>query len=232
MDAQRALMFQSLEAFLIDAVGADIVERAGKILEFGCGKTGYIDHYVRGAVSGFGVDLHDLEAHWAARGICYLQSDGATIPVTDRFFDLIVSHSVVEHIDDLPASLAEMNRVLATGGIAYITVSPLYFSPRGAHVRDLPDWEHLRPGSDHFMMTRPIDRDGASLNKLVVAEFLRMIGRLPWDIVRLERKLVDVAIPAWLAAAGHDPLDLLTREFRLVARKQAFAPRLADHPIG
>lgn len=214
---RHQIIFRSLESFLIRSIGEKEYAGLKTTLEFGCGKTGFAADYLRPGRISFGVDLHDYIEHWKKLGVNYRISDGVTIPVNDSSIDLVVSHSVVEHVENLPNSLCEINRVLKPGGICYITVSPLYFSPQGSHVRSLPDWEHLREGSKYYMMQQPIDREGAYLNKLTMSELLGMIGALPWNIVRMDRFTVDTEIPDWLS--GFPELDLITREFRLVARK-------------
>ena len=214
---RHQIIFRSLEGFLIRAIGEKEYSGIKTVLEFGCGKTGFAGDYLRPGRVSYGVDLHDHTDHWRKLGVLYRMSDGITIPLADSSIDLVVAHSVVEHVENLPNSLREINRVLKPGGIGYITVSPLYFSPNGSHIRSLPDWEHLRPGSKYYMMQQPIDREGAYLNKLTMSELLGMIGALPWNIMRMERFTVDNEIPDWLT--GFPVLDLITREFRLVVRK-------------
>jgi hypothetical protein len=130
---------------------------------------------------------------------------------------------VVEHLTDVPQSLGEINRVLPKGGIAYITVSPLYFSPNGLHNRSLPDWEHLNPASRYYLASNPSGKDearhGASLNKHTVSDFLREFGKLPWNFLHFSRYLVRTPIPDFVERDKWSELDLRTREFRLVAQK-------------
>ena len=213
-------LFQSLNQTLKQAVGEDRLAKLQTVLEFGCGKTGYVHKYKQTNMRAFGVDLADLEAFWSPRDVEYIQSDGATIDIPDNFIDLLVSHSVVEHVEDLPGSMKEINRIVKPGGLIYITVSPLYFSPTGSHIKTLPDWEHLKPGSAYYLITTPIEREGAFLNQLTVSEFLSYVGDLPWDINRFERKSLSMILPDWLSKIEYTPLDLLTKEFRLVATKK------------
>lgn len=226
MSSTREERFDNLKNYLIKHIGEDVFNATGSVLEYGCGKTGYADLYRSDTRRAFGVDLHDHKQHWSSKGVEYLQSDGKTIPLGSKSLGLVVSHSVVEHVEDIHSSLSEIYRVLAIGGIGYITVSPLYFSPGGSHIRSLPDWEHLRPESKYYMMTQPIGRQGAYLNKLTISELLAAVGSLPWTIMRMDRKLVPTPIPDWLAGSEISKLDLLTKEFRLVLKRMPFEQKL------
>ena len=48
--------------------------------------------------------------------IDYLQADVTDIPLRDKIFDVIVCHSSFPHFQDKPRALAEMNRVIKSGG--------------------------------------------------------------------------------------------------------------------
>jgi SAM-dependent methyltransferase len=54
------------------------------------------------------------------------------IPLADGSQDVVWFENVLEHVDSASRSLSEIHRVLAPGGIAYVTTnSRLYFSPLG-----------------------------------------------------------------------------------------------------
>ncbi|MGE0046090.1 MAG: class I SAM-dependent methyltransferase, partial [Hyphomonadaceae bacterium] len=135
----RQRNFETLYAWLIKTIGERRYSRVNNILEFGCGKGGFIDLYRRPGQSGFAIDLHDYSEHYP-QDIRFLlpRADGC-IPLVDQSIDLIVSHSVVEHLTEPAKVFADLNRVLKVGGLAFISVSPLYFSPTGSHMRHLPD---------------------------------------------------------------------------------------------
>lgn len=87
-------------------------------------------------------------------------------------FDFVYSHSVFEHIDDPAAALAEIERVLRPGGVAYVSVH-LYTSHAGSHDPKLladgipvpPLWPHLRPAFAHTV------HPNTYLNRLTLAEW-------------------------------------------------------------
>lgn len=217
----RAPYFEPLQRFLFDTIGESQFVECKTILEFGIGiKGGMIDLYRLPHQTAYGVDLHD----WSAKcppWVKFIVSDGVTIPLDDDVVDLVYSHSVIEHVSNVHQSFSELNRITREGGFLYLTVSPLYFSSNGAHNRKLPPWEHLRPGSEYFMTKSPLGpngRDGSYLNQYTIAMFLSEIGRQPWNIVRMERRRESLKPPSDISF-NCDPLDVVTREFRIICRK-------------
>ena len=51
-----------------------------------------------------------------------LVGDGTELPFRDRAFDLVVAYMCLQDIDELPAAVAELGRVLAPGGRACIAI--------------------------------------------------------------------------------------------------------------
>lgn len=81
-----------------------------------------------------GIEPHEM---MVGRCVLYAESVGATncefrhcghleIPAADREFDAIVSHDVIEHVEDPRAKLAEMQRVLKSNGMAYVIFTPYW----------------------------------------------------------------------------------------------------------
>lgn len=89
----------------------------------------------------------------AAEGRVLLgRADITKIPFDDATFDLVYGASVLEHIHDLPAGLAEMARVLRPGGVVVQSFN-LWFSPGGGHASctlDFP-WGHARLSRPDFV---------------------------------------------------------------------------------
>lgn len=93
----------------------------GLILENGCG----VGMYVRklsdfgGRVIGLEYDLERaIEAGFNSHRI--INAAGEFIPLPSATFDLILSHEVIEHVQDDRAAICEMIRVLKSGGRAVI----------------------------------------------------------------------------------------------------------------
>jgi SAM-dependent methyltransferase len=148
------------------------------------------------------------------------------IPLPSSSIDLVVSHSVLEHVSNVEATLRNLDRVLKLGGYAFITVYGLYPSPEGAHVRS-PDlhyknWEHLDPSSPYYLLDSSPNSSSpmaGHLNRYRFADFMAAFGQVPWDIVKITRSYDDRPIPAYVDMKRFDELDLRTRGFKLLARK-------------
>jgi ubiquinone/menaquinone biosynthesis C-methylase UbiE len=55
------------------------------------------------------------------------------IPYPDEFFDIVLSHDVLEHVEDPRISIAEIRRVLRPGGLS-VNVFPVYFGAMSHHL--------------------------------------------------------------------------------------------------
>lgn len=105
-----------------------IVRAAGKrlkgcILENGCGVGMYVEH-----ISSFGGTVIGLEYDFERAAEARINSPhiinaaGEFIPLQSSTFDLILSHEVLEHVQDDRAAVRELVRALKPGGRAAIFV--------------------------------------------------------------------------------------------------------------
>ena len=93
----------------------------GNVLENGCGVGMYVEHLspFGGTVIGLEYDFErTVEAHVNSPHI--LNAAGEFIPLPSSTIDLILSHEVIEHVQDDRAAILEMIRVLKPGGRAVI----------------------------------------------------------------------------------------------------------------
>jgi len=93
----------------------------GLILENGCGVGMYVEHLAEagGNVVGLEYDLERAsEAHVNSPHI--LNAAGEQLPLPPSTFDLILSHEVIEHVQNDRDSIVEMIRILKPGGRAAI----------------------------------------------------------------------------------------------------------------
>ena len=93
----------------------------GRILENGCGVGVYLEHLA--ALGGTAIGLeYDFERAAKARTHArhVLNAAGECLPIPPATFDLILSHEVIEHVQDDRAAIREMIRVLKPGGRAVI----------------------------------------------------------------------------------------------------------------
>ena len=95
----------------------------GCILENGCGVGMYVEH-----LSSFGGTVVGLEYDFERAAEAGLNSPhilnaaGEFVPLPSSTFELILSHEVLEHVQDDRAAVCEMVRVLKPGGRAVIFV--------------------------------------------------------------------------------------------------------------
>ena len=102
------------------------------LLDFGSGYGGRTIEYSRYCREIIGVEPDqrhiDLSKEYAKeRGVTncsFLLCSDTIIPVEDASFDLVVSYDVMEHVSSPPKSLAELSRVLRSGGHAYLVFPP------------------------------------------------------------------------------------------------------------
>jgi SAM-dependent methyltransferase len=89
----------------------------GQILENGCGVGMYVEHLAAYGGTVFGLE-YDFERAADARQHSphILNAAGEDLPFPGRTFDLILSHEVIEHVQDDRLAVAEMLRTLKPGG--------------------------------------------------------------------------------------------------------------------
>ncbi|MFC1781266.1 class I SAM-dependent methyltransferase [Planctomycetota bacterium] len=194
------------------------------IAEFGVGKYGFASIYATKFKKVYGIDIEDYSSYH--KNVEFVLSINNRIPLQDRCVDMVVSHSVLEHVEDLDSSLSEINRILKPKGLLFLTVSPLYFSSFGAHLyRDgkrLEQWEHLIPGSSVYMTSEPLKNlkiKGSSLNGLTCNMFLQHIGRQPWNIIYFERDYERKCVPENVDRTVAPEIDLITKGMRFIGQK-------------
>lgn len=100
---------------IIRTAAEDLIK--GQILENGCGVGIYIEPLSQHAKTVIGLEFDHpraVEAH--SRGDHILNAAGEHLPFPDDTFDMILSHEVIEHVDDDQLAIIEMVRVLRPGG--------------------------------------------------------------------------------------------------------------------
>ena len=89
----------------------------GRVLENGCGVGMYVEKLAAhgGTVIGLEYD-RERAAEARTRSPHIVNAAGEFVPLPAETFDLILSHEVIEHVQDDRAAVREMVRVLKTGG--------------------------------------------------------------------------------------------------------------------
>lgn len=136
-----------------------IREHRGRVLDYGCGAGRLVVAGREHGVVMFGTDVFyggsatraEAEATgWFGRAI--LDMTDGRIPFDNASFDLVVNNQVMEHVEDLDATLAEIHRVLKPGGTV-LSVFPSRDVWREGHI-GIPFSHWFRPGSQpRFLWT-------------------------------------------------------------------------------
>lgn len=161
-------------AKVIEALERAGVKIGGRVLDAGCGGGGTALSLAEEA--GFAVGL-DLDARFRDSGTRlarekaignagFLQADGTRLPFRDGCFDLVFSHSVIEHVGSALEYLRECQRVLRPGGVLYLSTAP-FLSFAGAHLPRL-----LLPIPLHILLGRD----------LAFAVFRWLARHAPWTL--------------------------------------------------
>ena len=99
---------------LLQAAGERV---RGRVLENGCGIGTYVERLAPRAGTVIGLEYDFARARVAhSETACILNAASESLPFPADCFDLILSHEVLEHVQDDRAALAEMARVLKKGG--------------------------------------------------------------------------------------------------------------------
>jgi ubiquinone/menaquinone biosynthesis C-methylase UbiE len=179
------------------------VPLAGRVLDDGCGGGGTALSLAEEADFAVGIDLDARFAGTGTRladergvaGAAFVQGDGTRLPFRDASFDLVFSHSVIEHVASAEAYLAECRRVLKPGGVLYLSTAP-YLSFAGAHLPRL-----RLPVPVHLIVGRPA----------AFRFFVWMARHAPWAL--RERKEANTFIV--LAEQGREKRDDLIEKVTL-----------------
>ncbi len=90
---------------------------AGRVLVDGCGVGMYLERLARTARQAIGLDIElerTLEAHQMVEQV--VCGAGEALPFPEGYFDLVLSHEVLEHVQDDRQAIREIIRVLRPGG--------------------------------------------------------------------------------------------------------------------
>jgi len=111
---------------IISLLGESRFRSARRVLEIGCGAgviTGILAQQGGSELEVHAVDVVDTRVE--KDGYEFKLVDGTTLPYEDKFFDIVISNHVIEHVGeetDQRHHLQEIKRVLADSGIAYLAV--------------------------------------------------------------------------------------------------------------
>lgn len=209
-----------------------------RMLDFGCGEgttaLGMALQYPTSRV--FGVDINSehercLPAATEMIGLKALPGNLAFRSIKpgevgewEGSFDLIYSWSVFEHINRnlLDSVILQLRNILASQGVLFVQIAPLYYSAYGSHLRkfDVPAWGHLLKQESNLKAkvkgdaSKALERREAvwscyqSLNKLTADELIDRISNSGLTLLREYRTHNELKPPKRLRKIFH--LDILT----------------------
>ena len=233
-------------------MGSALDLSTAKLLNFGCGD-GITDLSLvlrHGATAIHGIDIRQeyaklpriaKEQLGMARTPSALTFEtikpGAALAGRHPQFDGIMSWSTFEHVqrDQLLPILKDLYACLRPGGVFFLQIEPLFYSPFGSHLRRYDDvpWHHLLVGEDVLWdiiqkHEGPIDaaevdfgfadfgvdgykkfvfKEYLELNRLTADELVEITAQAGFHVVRQERRHVDAPVPQ--ALQGKYPKELL-----------------------
>jgi len=79
------------------------------------------------------VEVADLMARDLSLNYTPISGTGEEIEFSDNYFDLVVCHTVIEHVESVPAVIVEMARVVSSDGFIHLE-APNYFWPYEPHL--------------------------------------------------------------------------------------------------
>ncbi|MDF1482637.1 class I SAM-dependent methyltransferase [Extensimonas sp. H3M7-6] len=241
--------------------GVDL--RSARLLNFGCGD-GITDLALvlrYGATAIHGVDIRReyaklpriaREQLGLARLPCALSFEtiapGAPLAGRHKDLDAVLSWSTFEHVQraQLLPILRDLHACLRPGGVFFMQIEPLFYSPFGSHLRRYIEtpWQHLLVDEDALWQAIQAHQgtlDAAevdfgfadfgaqgykkfvfdeylALNRLTADELLDLATQAGFSVLREERRMVDLPIPAALQGR-YPPEVLLNNELLLLLQK-------------
>ncbi|MBI2940589.1 MAG: class I SAM-dependent methyltransferase [Chloroflexi bacterium] len=129
--------YRDLQSFLATLAIRRLERFAGRVagqrwLDLGCGRGGYARAFAEAGARVIALDLDPEQATGAGADLALVQGKAEHLPFGGGHFDVVVCASLIEHVRDQSAVLAEIVRVLRPGGWCYLSYPPFY-SPRGGH---------------------------------------------------------------------------------------------------
>ncbi len=200
-----------------------------RLLDIGCGLGKYSQTAAsKGAVSVCGIDVEKNGVEFAKRiareheiaNVSYHVMSVYDLQFPDNTFDGAFSHTVFEHLADIPRALAEIHRVLKPGG-EFVFTFDAFRSRHGAHVGHFigVPWpcfffdisvvtRHYNEVCDRFLAASSISGSDAemyrsstveSLNRMKISDVEEVVRQSPFKVVGMapynEEALVLSTLP-------------------------------------
>lgn len=174
-----------------------------RVLDAGCGEGVLVEEYAGR------LDMRGVDANYASERV----TNGSlmSLPFADASFDRALCLDVLEHLsfDDQPRALAELYRVVRSGGELLVSVpnlahlqSRIQFLVRGRLIRTASEYKHPgdRPINEYIRLARAagftlVGRQGIFPTVPIVTHYVR---RHPQTLAPLHRALTRLLpVPGW-----------------------------------
>lgn len=114
----RSRKFEMIRAILEDHMQRPLV--GFTTLDIGCGN-GDISKYLARRNEHYAVDVEDKRRDKEG-SYSFSIVDSEILPFDDELFDVVISHHVIEHVQDQGLHLGEIRRVLKSDGVVYVAM--------------------------------------------------------------------------------------------------------------
>ncbi len=156
-----------------------------KILDIGCGDGVLLSQIKTGRLYGVDLDRGSLDFALTKIRAKLVQAKAESLPYRNSFFDTVIATEIIEHLSKPELMLAEIRRVLKSGGRVIITtpVKPTHGLTDKLHCQEFTSKQLEQLCRQYFHSTKIITSHPSWL-KQVYAWSLGQIGRYHWDIGR------------------------------------------------
>ncbi len=165
----------NIDIYLLDQILKGRLENKKTVLDVGCGEGRNLVYLARAGYDVYGYDKDATALQmlkYVLKGIAPLfderkliEGDAVSLPLPTSYFDFVISSAVLHFCSSTQSFLqqvAELHRVLASGGILFIRMTSNIGLPPG-ELKELGDGRFLIPdGSARFLLTRELIREISS----------------------------------------------------------------------
>lgn len=225
---------------ILDSVLAKVP--APVILEAGCGSASHYRFKTSSKLVGIDISQKQLDRNQTLSK--KILGDIQTYDLSKFSFDVIISHFVLEHLDDPEKALANFVRGLSNSGII-VLVAPNLFSLGGVVVKSTPFWFHrfVHRILLHNKRTKNTDKERfptpfrlsmtprqvmlfARSNGLKVRYFRMCEGYYTWKLKRQSRlaKVILKIIQGLVKIFTLGKLDILLETYTMILEQNSHVP--------